>query len=445
VVILTFCGIFYCMQIVADLHLHSKYSRAVSKHMDLEIMVQMAEIKGIDLLSCGDFTHPAWIDEIREKLKETERGVYKLNNNSKVRYLLGTEISCIFTQGGKGRRIHTLVFAPSIEIVEKINKKLRERGCNFRSDGRPIIGLSLIELCRILFSIDENIVVIPAHVWTPWFGMLGSKSGFDSLRECYGDYAEKIYAIETGLSSDPSMNWQIEEFDNLSIVSFSDAHSPAKLGRELTIFESSGKNEFCYVDFMKALQKKGKWRISKTLEFYPEEGKYHIDGHRNCGVWQEPSKTKKIGRTCSVCGKILTLGVMGRVEELSRKKKIETEKKDINENCVYGSERKIPYIKIVPLLEILSEALEKGVNTKTVKNKYDEMIKVFGTEIDILIKIPIKKIKEWDSWIGGGIERVRRGQIYVRPGYDGVFGQVKIWRDEMAEKEDESKKQMTLF
>lgn len=434
------------MRIVADLHLHSKYSRAVSKDMDLENMVKMAEIKGISFLTTGDFTYPTWIEEIKNKLEETEKGVYKLkNSDSKIKYLLGTEVACIFTQGGKGRKIHTLVFAPSIQVVEKINEELIKRGCNLGSDGRPIIGLSIIELCELLFSINENIVLIPAHVWTPWFGVLGSKSGFESLRECYGEYAEKIYAIETGLSSDPSMNWQIEEFNKISIVSFSDAHSLAKLGRELTIFESSKNKIFNYFDFLKALQKRGEWKISKTLEFYPEEGKYHIDGHRRCGVWQLPEKTEKVGRTCPVCGKTLTLGVMGRVAELSQKTKIEIEKNIVNENFIYSCENRVSYIKSVPLLEILSQALEKGVSSQAVKNKYDEMIKIFGTELEILIKIPILKIKKWDEWIGEAIEKVRKGEIYVKPGYDGIFGEVRIWRDEMAENEDRSKEQMTLF
>ncbi|NMC36556.1 DNA helicase UvrD [Candidatus Beckwithbacteria bacterium] len=419
------------MQLVADLHLHSKYSRAVSKNMTLPIMAKMAKVKGIDLLATGDFTHPLWIRELESQLEETKQGIYRVKSESEgALYILGTEISCIYSQGGKGRRIHILVFAPNLETVKKINEAMRNRGCNLMSDGRPIIGLSIIDLCKLLFGISEDIILIPAHVWTPWFGLLGSKSGFDSLRECCGTYAEKIYAVETGLSSDPAMNWRITEFDNRSIVSFSDAHSPDKLGRELTIFESKNKENFSYQDFKAALQKKGDWRIKETIEFYPEEGKYHVDGHAKCNIRQLPQETRSRGQMCHVCGKPLTLGVMGRVEQLASRDVEIVKKTDKQGITHYQAEQSgtNPYVMLVPLKEIIAEILEKGVNTKAVAILYDQLIDQFKSELAILREVDIKAIESvGGTKLGQAIAKVRSGDIVVEPGYDGVFGTVKIW------------------
>ncbi|MGI5828321.1 MAG: endonuclease Q family protein [Patescibacteria group bacterium] len=433
------------MKVVADLHLHSKYSRAVSSKMTLPIMAEYAQIKGINLLSTGDFTHPEWVKELDSCLEEVASGMYKIGNTAEnVRYILGTEISCIFTQGGKGRRIHLLVFAPNLKTVHKINLALKKKGCNLNSDGRPIIGLSAIELCETLFSISEEIVVIPAHIWTPWFGLLGSKSGFDSLRESCDKYAEKIYAVETGLSSDPAMNWKIAELNKRSIVSFSDAHSPEKLGRELTVFESSQSTELTYQSFAGALKGTGKWRIVYTIEFYPEEGKYHVDGHRLCGVWQLPHETRQKGKTCHVCGKPLTLGVLGRVEELAQGKKIIVEKKKDNNGVMfYHYSSRPPYAMLVPLQEIVAEALQKGVKTKAVTKLYDVLVKRFGSELEVLMEVKTKDLMEYDTKLAEAVKKVRSGDIFVQPGYDGVFGTVKIWSD--GSKEVSSKEQMYLF
>ena len=377
------------MQLVADLHLHSKYSRAVSKQMTLPVMAQAAKTKGIDLLATGDFTHPLWIRELDSQLEEVSSGIYKVKDDRKgAQYILGTEISCIYSQGGKGRRIHVLVFAPNLETVHKINQKMTSLGCNLASDGRPIIGLSIIDLCELLFSVDESIVVIPAHVWTPWFGLLGSASGFDSLRECCGKYADKIYAVETGLSSDPAMNWRIAEFNSRSIVSFSDAHSQAKLGRELTVLKGQGKTPFSYQQFVKALQKQGDWQIDYTVEFYPEEGKYHIDGHAKCGIRQTPTETRKKGRVCPVCGKNLTLGVLGRVDTVGTQEVSMSSK--INEQGLKfyypDNPNQKPYIMLVPLQEIIAESLGKGINTKGVAAVYEQLLAHFNNELTILTK-----------------------------------------------------------
>src|SRR3989344_634720 len=307
------------MQVIADLHLHSKYSRAVSRDMVLPIMASMASKKGLDLLTTGDFTHPLWLREAKENLKETEEGIYSLKESeNKTKFLLSVEVSSIYSQDKKVRRVHSLLFAPNIETAEKINKELFKRGANLTSDGRPIVGLNPQNLLEIILSVDKSCFLIPCHVWTPWFSLYGSMSGFDSIEECFGELSDQIFAVETGLSSDPSMNWRIIELENRSIVSFSDAHSPMKMGREATVFipkteiknKKSNLKSFNYDDIRLALMQdsKAKLKIGYTIEFYPEEGKYHYTGHRNCNVSQSPDETKKNGTVCPVCKKPLTVG-----------------------------------------------------------------------------------------------------------------------------------------
>ena len=426
--------------------------------MVLPTMAEMAEKKGIDLLATGDFTHPLWVKELESQLQETAEGIYILkgdgNKNRKARYILGTEISCIYSQGDKGRRVHVLVFAPNLEIVHKINQAMKERGCNLMSDGRPIIGLSVVELCQLLFEIDKDIVVIPAHVWTPWFSLYGSKSGFDSLEECFGKYAGRIFVVETGLSSDPAMNWRIKELDNRSIVSFSDAHSPAKLGRELTVFKrlpggrGQGQENFSYQDFRGTLRQKGDWRIACTIEFYPEEGKYHYTGHRNCQIIQDPEETRKKGTTCPVCGRPLTIGVMHRVGQLAGREikevEIQTKRTDTGVRLISCPSRPA-YIMLVPLLEVLGEVFEKGVSTVKVQTEYDRLVNQFGSELKILTKISLADLESISGpKLREAVEKVRKGDIFITPGYDGVFGTVKIWGKEEEEKRA-SKEQMSMF
>lgn len=452
------------MKIVADLHLHSKYSRAVSPQMEPETLAQWAAKKGIDLLATGDWTHPLWLKELEGQLEEAEEGIYKIKNQQPetkgVRFILSTEISSIYSQADKLRRIHNLVIIPSFTTAHKINEELKRRGCNLMSDGRPIIGLSSIQLAEVVWSIDKNCLIIPAHIWTPWFSMFGSKSGFDSIEECWGKYTDQIYAIETGLSSDPVMNWRIKELDKRSIISFSDAHSPAKLGRELTIFKLKNKlksnKKFSFFDLLSALRqdKDSDWQIAYTVEFHPEEGKYHYTGHRNCGVRHSPKDTKKKGSTCSVCGRPLTLGVMHRVEELAGDPVIKPIKKE-NEVGLVGyyhpqDKDRPPYVMLVPLMEILAESFSIGVTSQKVKNEYDNLIGNLASELELLTQTKTEKIASFGGEkIAQAIKKVRKGDIVVDPGFDGVFGKVKIWKEEKESVSQdavlESKEQMTLF
>ena len=425
------------MQIVADLHLHSKYSRAVSPEMVLPIMAQWAEKKGIDLLTTADWTHPLWLKEIETQLEEAGEGVYKLRDSaSKTRYILTTEIANIYTQGGKGRRIHTLFFAPNFATVHKINEAIVRRGGNLMSDGRPILGLSLEQMCELVWEVDEKVLVVPAHVWTPYFAVFGSKSGFDSIEECFGKYADRIYSVETGLSSDVLMNWKIKDLDSRSIISNSDSHSPRKMGREATVLEFSG-DKLSFSDIAGALkqEKAGRCRISYTIEFHPEEGKYHYTGHRACGVVQSPEETRVKGTTCHVCGRALTVGVEHRVDELAdAKRKTQNAKRKINqETGVVGyyhwqDNSRPPYVMLVPLAEIIAEAFNTGTASKKVEELYEIMVQNLGSELDILLKVKAEAIEKiGGSKVAEGIRLVRSGKIVVQPGYDGEFGVVKIW------------------
>lgn len=430
------------MELIADLHFHSKYSRAVSHKMVIPEIARWAKRKGISLVTTADFTHPLWLRELRENLVEAGEGIYRYKDEpTDVLFLLTTEISSIYSQQGRGHRIHNLVFAPNFEMVEKINEQLRGYGVKLLSDGRPMTGLSSLELCELVFAISKDCLIIPAHVWTPWYSLYGSRSGFDSLKECFGKFTEQIYAIETGLSSDPAMNWRIEELDKRSILSFSDAHSPQKLGREATVFEVK-KEKFDYQDIKKAIQEQ---QIAYTIEFYPEEGKYHYTGHRNCEVRQSPEETKKLGTTCSVCGRPLTVGVMHRVEELATRSVEEVDTEEVKiAGGVKGARwrKRPPYVMLVPLVEILSEALGVGVSSQIVETGYNRLVGKFESEFNVLLRIdPLEIAKIAGEKVAQGIERVRKGDIVIDPGYDGVFGTVKIWGEE----EEEEKKQMSLF
>ncbi|MBI2025935.1 MAG: DNA helicase UvrD [Candidatus Levybacteria bacterium] len=428
------------MEIIADLHLHSKYSRAVSKDMNLPTMAFWATKKGLNLLSTGDWTHPMWIREIKQSLEEAQQGLFRLKTDktSNMRFLLSVEVSSIYSQGGKVRRIHNLIFSPNIETCEKINQELIKRGCNLGSDGRPIIGLSSINLCELVFSIDEHAMVIPCHIYTPWFSMFGSNSGFDSVEECFGEFAREIYGVETGLSSDPYMNWQIKDLGNRSILSFSDAHSPAKMGREATVFmtREDKTKEITYKDISDAIKKdpKAKFKIGYTIEFYPEEGKYHYTGHRNCNYFQTPDLTRKEGTICPVCKKPLTVGVMHRVEDLA-KRGFSKEVSKLNNSgvkwIVDPSKIHPPFVKLVPLNEIIAESLSSTVSSLRVKELFDKLCLTFGSEINVLLKVPIDDIKgQAGEKVAQGVEKVRKGEIVIHPGYDGLYGVVKIWNEE---------------
>ncbi len=441
------------MEYVADLHLHSKYSRAVSKDMVLPTMAFWAKKKGINILSTGDWTHPLWFREIKEQLKEADKGLFKLknsdDNNKDLLFLLSVEIASIYSQGGRVHRIHNLVFSPSFETAEKISKELVKRGCNLGSDGRPIIGLSSIQLLELIRSVDENALLIPCHAWTPWFSLYGSNSGFDSIDEAFGEYGKYIYGVETGLSSDPYMNWQIKELENRSILSFSDAHSPMKMGREATVFVPKNgmtsdksqilnkKEKITYNDIVAAIKKdpEGKFKIGYTIEFYPEEGKYHYNGHRNCQVAQTPGETKEKGTICPVCHHPLTVGVMHRVEELAKGNDWfgnETVKSNPNgvKWILDPSGKHPPFVKLVQLVQIIAESLSSTVSSLKVINAYNELCLKFGSELEVLLRTSIDELKkEAGEKITEGIEKVRRGDIVILPGFDGQYGIVKIWDD----------------
>lgn len=440
-------------RIIADLHFHSKYSRAVSQQMELPTIALWAKKKGINLLCTADFTHPLWIREIEALVEETAPGIYQLKNaqqdSTSPMFVIAGEISSIYSQAGRGRRIHNLVLVPNLKAAKKINRALVLQGANLQSDGRPIIGLSSEELVELVLEQSQDCLIIPCHIWTPWFSLYGANSGFDTINQCFGRYQDQIFAVETGLSSDPAMNWQIAELDNRQIVSFSDAHSPAKLGREVTVFsrkKRTAKTPFSFADLGKAIknQPSSSWEISSTIEFYPEEGKYHFSGHRNCHVKRSPHQIKKRGTTCPVCGKPLTLGVLQRVTQLS--KRVITPKKKIEKGIVvnhHPQDSRPPYITLVPLLEIIAEAENTSPAAQKASLLYQTMIEKMGSEFEILIKTPTEKIKSlFGEKIGEGIAKVRKQEITIKPGFDGLFGIVKIWGKEEKESEE---KQMGLF
>jgi len=402
------------MQYIADLHIHSKYSRATSKSTDLENLTKWAEIKGIQILGTGDFTHPLWFKEISSKLEPATDGLYKLKGaKSNMRFILSTEFSCIYTKNDKCRRIHLCVFAPDIATAKKINDTLGTK-YNLKSDGRPILGIDAKELLKILLDISSDIVMIPAHAWTPWFSIFGSKSGFDSVEECFDELAPYIFALETGLSSDPLMNWRWSYLDKYTLISNSDAHSPEKLGREANVFEFA--KEPTYADIMKDI--KTRKNFLYTIEFFPEEGKYHIDGHRACDFKCEPTQTKKLKGLCPVCHRPLTVGVFNRVAELADRAKPQQPKGAPDQKS------------IIPLKEIIAEIEGVMPTSKRIDAMYHELIKKGKNEFNILLNLSAKEIESiGEPKLAEAIMKMRQGQVTKNPGYDGVFGQIKIFSD----------------
>jgi len=506
------------MQIVSDLHLHSRFSRAVSPQMTIDGIAGWAIKKGINLVATGDWTHPMWMREIGEKLEETGDGLLKLKTKDNEQgtesslspfFLLSTEISCIFSQGGKTRRVHVLIWVPTIAAAQKISKELMKRGCNLLSDGRPIIGLSLISLSELILTIEPNALIVPAHIWTPWFSVYGKMGGFESLDEAFGEFAKQIYAVETGLSSSPDMNWRIKDLDSRAIVSFSDAHSGPKLGREVTVFDLPGvtyknieealKNTQNTQDNQKT-QKTRKTResetsdnqkvrtlnvrssdtpnlrhtefsefseisefsgphIAYTIEFYPEEGKYHYTGHRDCNVRLTPEEIVTKGTTCSVCGKPLTQGVMQRVEEIAKR---DEDNKTVRPASTQRGEQedktglsfisgkdgnRPPFLMLVPLQEIIAEAIGSPVASKKTQAHYETLVSHFNGEFIVLLTADLKEITKISTVeIADGVRKVRSGDIVIDPGYDGVFGVVKIWKSEKEKSlVDKSKEQIGMF
>ena len=409
------------MLFYADLHIHSKYSRATSKDCDLEHLAMWAQKKGLGLIATGDFTHPAWFNEIKEKLIPDGSGAYRLKpeiekqiftNGNPVRFILSVEISTIYKKGDKTRKVHHVVFAPDIETAQNFRQKLDAIG-NINSDGRPILGLDSRNLLETALESGDGTFIIPAHIWTPWFSVLGSKSGFDSIEECYGDLSEHIFAVETGLSSDPEMNWRVSKLDKFRLVSNSDAHSPSKLAREATVFDTNPD----YYNIMNAL-KTGKGYIG-TVEFFPEEGKYHEDGHRKCNVCMTPEETKKLNGICPVCGKPMTIGVLNRVCELA----------DRDCNNTFKPQTSGEVYSLVPLPEIISEILGVGPASKSVTKEYERLISKFGSEFSILRDVPADELSKDFPLLGEGISRLRKGQVIKHAGYDGEYGVIRLFEE----------------
>jgi len=403
------------MKLFCDLHIHSKYARACSKNLDLENLNYYSKFKGLDILITGDITHKLWFKEVYKKLEEFNYGVYKLKNvKESVYFLLGGEISSIFSRNGQVKRIHYVVILPNFSLFSKLNKML-SKYTNLSSDGRPTIGLDVIDFMKLLFDIYEKAIFIPAHIWTPWFSLYGSMSGFDSIYDAFHTYTKYVTAVETGLSSDAQMNWRIPELDNFSIVSFSDAHSPQphRLGREATYIEVESIN---YLNIFKAFKDPDeKNKILMTIEFFPEEGKYHYDGHRLCGIRLSPEESKKHNFICPVCGKVLTIGVMSRVEKLA--------KRPID----YYDSNRPGFIKTPPLTEILSQVYNSSPTSKIVLNKYFEIINKFNKELNILMGNydKNKMLLEYPE-VYEALEKIKKGDILIEPGYDGEYGKIKI-------------------
>lgn len=408
------------MRVITDWHLHSRFSRACSLELTLENNALWCEKKGVNVLGTADFTHPLWYAEMQEKLVEAEPGLYRLRSGKfpSMRYMMTTEVAQIYKRGGKTRRIHNIIFAPSIEVVAKINRWLDDAGYNRRSDGRPILGLDSEELYKRLRNIDDRVIMIPAHAWTPWFSVFGSKSGFDSLEECFGEMTPYIYAVETGLSSDPLMNRSLSKLDDVMLISNSDAHSPRNFGREVNVFEIDSA-KYSYDEFIRILRDRDAASFAYTIEFFPEEGKYHIDGCAACGFSCEPVQTRVIGGVCPKCKRPLTIGVVSRVRDLA------------DRNIDAMPKHHVPFKSIVPLQEIIAECF--GVSSaagKRVQEMYEKMIREIGSEFHVLLDADASSIASVSgSRIADAVLRVRSGHVSITPGYDGIYGKVRIFSE----------------
>ena len=397
------------MRIVADLHLHSRYSMATSKNTDLEHLAAGAKLKGLDLLSTGDFAHPKWFAELKSKLEPGPgEGLYSYRGMT---WMLGDEVSTVYREGGRSRKIHHLLFAPDFETVGQVNEVLSKFG-SLSSDGRPVLtGIDSVELVERVTSLSQEVVVIPAHAWTPWFGVFGSKSGFDSLEGCYRDQAKRIFAIETGLSSDPPMNWRLSALDGVALISNSDSHSPNpwRLGREANAFDLP---RLSYSGVFSAVREKDPKRFLYTIEVDPAYGKYHFSGHSKCGVSLAPREALRLGNRCPKCGKPLTVGVLQRVEDLS------------DRPDGYVPPGAIPFKRLLPLYEIISHATGvRRLYAKKVIDQQDALIRAFGSEFAVLLEASQDRLAEVAGQeIADAILKSREGRVVVTPGFDGVYG-----------------------
>ncbi|MBN1384400.1 MAG: UvrD-helicase domain-containing protein [Elusimicrobia bacterium] len=416
------------MKFIGDFHIHSHYSVATSKDLIPEYLNYWAGIKGIKVVGTGDFTHPGWLKELKEKLEPAEQGLFRLKPstgnavlgknglgsfNNETRFLLTAEISSIYKKNGKVRKVHNLIFSPDFETAERMQNKLSKIG-NITSDGRPILGLDSRDLLEIALECSDNIFFVPSHIWTPWFSALGAKSGFDSIEECYDDLSKHIFAVETGLSSDPPMNWMCSFLDKYTLISNSDAHSPEKLGREANLFNT----ELSYNAITNAIKSSDSKGFLGTVEFFPQEGKYHYDGHRKCDVVWNPVETLRNNEICPVCGKKVIIGVMNRVVELA-------DRDDITQR-----ENRPSFYSLIPLKEILSEITELGPNSKQVTKMYNTLVQRAGSEFALLLDLDIKEIKKIaDDILSEAIRRMRDREVYIKEGFDGEYGQIKVFKE----------------
>lgn len=410
------------MKQVLDLHIHSPYSRACSSKINLENIYSTCLQKGVDIIATSDFTHPAWFKAITNELEETYQGsgLFKLKSqDERVKFILSTEVSLIYKDKDKVRRIHLMVHAPSIEAVKELNVYL-DKYYNIRSDGRPILGIKAYDFVKLLLNIDPRFLIYPAHIWTPWFAVFGSKSGFNSLEECFEDQIQYIYAIETGLSSDPEMNWRLSALDSLTILSGSDAHSLPNIAREATVMDISEPISYEKIyQIIKSKSLEGDNKLLYTIEFYPEEGMYHVDGHRDCNFSCLPSESRRLKNICPVCKKPLVIGVLNRVEELA----------DRPEG--FKPKGAVGFKKLIELDKIIKEAMNiKSRNSKKVQAEYQRIVREFGSELKVLMDVSLDDLKSSiDGKVLEGIKRVREEDLFISPGYDGHYGEVKIFND----------------
>lgn len=426
------------MDFIADLHVHSHLSRATSRQMNLENLHKWAQMKGVTVVGTGDFTHPRWFAELQEKLEPAEPGLFRLKDEyssdaekevpescrGPVRFMLSVEISTIYKKGDRTRKVHSLILSPDLLSAGRLNATLQEAG-NIKSDGRPILGMDCKTLLQLTLDASLENSFIPAHIWTPHFSVLGAASGFDSIDECFEELTPHIFALETGLSSDPPMNWMLSGLDRFVLVSNSDAHSPPKLAREANIFTCG----LSYFEMMKALREKDREGFKGTIEFFPEEGKYHYDGHRACNMRLSPDETVSNEGKCPECGRKVTVGVMHRVKALS------------DRNSGFKPEGAFGFESLIPLVEILSEIHGVGVNSKKISREYRRLLERFGSELHILRACPLSELKQAGHQIlAEAIRKIREGRVDINPGYDGEYGTVRIF-----EPGEMQKNQLSLF
>ncbi len=398
------------MRLITDFHLHSKWSRACSKDLTFPNIAKTCERKGIGFVGTSDAFHPAWRKDIGDLLEDVGEGAFRLRDGSSpTSFLLSTEISCIYKRGDRVRRVHHLILFPHLAALDRLTAALNARGANLKSDGRPIVGIDSEELIKMVLEADPECMLVPAHAWTPWFSVFGSKSGFDALDECFGEYAKYIYTIETGLSSDPAMNWRVSKLDSVFMVSNSDAHSCENLGREANVFEME---QASYKELRRIFVEHDISKFVETIEFFPEEGKYHADGHRDCAFWCTPEETKKLKGLCPKCGRPLTIGVGNRVAELADRPP--------QPKRPSGS---VPFRSIIPLRELVADVLEVGKTSKKVVKVVEDLLQDGRTEFGLLLDVPRAELEQITTPdIVGSILAMREGRVEIRPGYDGEYG-----------------------